>query len=219
MHGTYARAGPTGDESERDKTRDDKFAKHKFPPASGSCRYRAMHHSMAQVTRPASVPRRRDDRWHLQPRPASANAQRSAAGWVSSEMHSTAGWSIAGRSWQWHRRSSRYGGMRTSEWAQTRGASARVCGLQRSERCSRSILYGEVRGTRTQLLAPGTPCRSARSPGSSCPGAHLVCRSGARKRSSPSAIAGVLPSDRARSGPTDPARWLSARASRATVWR
>jgi len=62
-------------------------------------------------------------------RTAIANAPRSDAGWVRREINCTAGWSSAGRSWRWHRRSLAIRRSTDERRAQTRVASKRVRGL------------------------------------------------------------------------------------------
>jgi len=58
------------------------------------------------------------------------NAPRSDAGWVRREINCTAGWSSAGRSWRWHRRSLAIRRSTDERRAQTRVTSKRVRVLQ-----------------------------------------------------------------------------------------
>jgi hypothetical protein len=124
-------------------------------------------HRSAVTSHPSCDPRAcrcsRDGRWLL--RLSSPSSTRSAAttGWVPSAIHSTAGWSVVSRSWQWHSQWSCRGGWRTREWAQTRVASARARVLADAVRDPAQALRGPQRaagGTRAptrRALDPPAP--------------------------------------------------------------
>ena len=63
-----------------------------------------------------------------------ANAQRSDAGWVSSEIDSQAEWSFAGGSWRWHGRPIAIRRSTDGGRGETRIASARIGVLPRAPR-------------------------------------------------------------------------------------
>ena len=90
------------------------------PPGGGAQRLCASEQRWLSA-RPAPEP-------SIQSRSGSglANAQRSDAGWVGSEIDCTAGGSSAGRSWRWHRRSLAIRWSTDERPAQTRAASARA---------------------------------------------------------------------------------------------